>query len=170
MTEKKRALPFPLVLTLLGYAGCGGPAGTGPSPDMGSAAVQPKFSSLYGDYFKNCQGCHTPMAPGRTDLTEKTLDFSTQATAYSKLTTGKAMGLQGIQAGCNGVPFVQATPDKSLVVAALDQPTRQTFDVTGSPDCNANTISDMTVKVGSAPSADFVAALKKWIQAGAQNN
>ena len=71
---------------------------------------------------------------------------------------------------CNTVPFIDAQPGRSLILAVLDQPTRQLFDLPAHPNCDVNTISDETVKVGSAPSAAFIAALKGWLQAGAQNN
>ena len=142
--------------------------------DLGSATttgVQPHFSSLYADYFSNCAQCHAPGALGATSETEKTLDFSTQAKAYASLKS-TASGLTGNQAGCNGVAFIQ--PDKpamSLVVAALDSSTRKAFDLASNPSCDQNAISDMTIaKVGKAPSAEFLAALKTWIQNGAAND
>ena len=86
--------------------------------------------------------------------------------------TARASGMTGNQAGCNGVPFIQ--PDKpamSLVVAAIDSSTRKAFDLASNPSCDQNAISDMTIaKVGKAPSAEFLAALKTWIQNGAVND
>jgi hypothetical protein len=152
--------------------GCGVLGGTGTPNDGkdGGTGVQAKFSSLYGDYFKECQGCHAPNAPGRTNETEKTLNFMSAATAYQAITNGKAMGLTGNQEGCNGAPFIQKTAAQSLIYAVLDGPTRQAFDLPALPSCDASAISDMTIKVGSQPSAQFLGALKGWIEGGALNN
>jgi len=133
--------------------------------------VEPKFSSLYGDYFSNCKQCHAAGALGKTSETEKSLDFSSSAKAYATLTGGSATGLVGNQADCNGVPFIQkGDPAHSLVVAALDAGARQAFDLAGNPNCDASAISDMTVKVNKTPSTEFLSALKTWITNGAQND
>ena len=58
----------------------------------------------------------------------------------------------------------------SLVLAVIDQPTRQAFDVASAPGCDVDAITDATVKSGKQPSAAFVAALKTWLGAGAPNN
>lgn len=138
--------------------------------DLAASSVEPKFSSLYGDYLSNCAQCHSPGAVGATSETEKSLDFSTQSKAYASL-MGSATGLVGNQSGCNGVAFVQKDkPAMSLLVASLDSSTRSAFDLAGKPSCDQNAISDMTVKVGKAPSAAFVTALKTWIQNGAAND
>jgi hypothetical protein len=160
-------------------AGCGGTTDTGTmmmmTPDMANPSpmptVQPMFSSLMGDYFGKCGQCHAPGAPGRTSTIEMTLDFSTAATAYTSITSGKAKGLMGNTAGCNMVPFVTPMmPQQSLIVAVVDQPTRAAFDLPPFTSCDSSAISDETVKVGSPPSADFVTALQGWITAGAPNN
>ena len=52
-------------------------------------------------------------------------------------------------------------------MATLDQQVRTAFDLPANPNCDMNAISDETVKVGSAPSAAFLSALKTWIQNGA---
>ncbi len=138
-------------------------------PDSGGGAVEATFTSLYGDYFANCKQCHAPGAPGRTSDIETTLDFSSKAMAYTTL-KGMAAGLSGNHTGCNGVKFIGATAATSLVLAVLDQPTRQAFDVTASPNCDVDSITDATVKTGKQPSAAFVTALKTWLGAGAPNN
>jgi hypothetical protein len=138
--------------------------------DAGSAPVEAKFTSLYGDYFSNCKDCHSPAGAGRTSDTEQTLNFTSHDTALSTLKTGMASGLVGNFTGCNGVPFIASTPGSSLVVAVLDQSTRQAIDLSGHPDCDSSSIPDMTAKVGHAPSTQFVAALKTWITDGAMDN
>jgi hypothetical protein len=157
-------------------ASCGGidpgssPDGGGEAADL-SSAPQPKFSSLFGSYLNQCGSCHAPGAPGRTSDIEQTLDFSTVQTAYTTLTTGKALGLTGNQQSCNMTPFiVSGKPAQSLLVATLDGPTRVAFDLPASPSCDSSAISDETVKVGSAPSAEFVVALKEWITGNAPND
>jgi hypothetical protein len=149
-------------------SGC--PASTGDTPDSGGM-VEATFTSLYGDYFGNCKQCHAPGAPGRTSDTEQTLNFASRATALAALKTGMATGLIGNFMDCNGVKFLDATPAKSLVLAVLDQSTRTLIDLSPAhATCDKDTIPDMTVKVGSAPSAAFVTALKTWITSGAPDN
>lgn len=168
MITKLSILSLSLALGLAGLAaGCS--AGTETSPD-GGGTVQATFTSLYGDYLSNCGHCHAPSAPGRTSDIEQSLDFTTRATALTSL-RGSATGLVGNHTGCNGVPFLASTPGKSLLLAVLDQPTRQAIDLSpGHPDCDIDMISDETVKVGSPPSTEFVAALKMWISDGALDN
>jgi hypothetical protein len=149
--------------------GC--PASTDTTPDSGGGGpVEATFTSLYGDYLGTCKRCHAPGAPGRTSDIEQVLDFSTKATAFTSLKTGMATGLTGNHTGCNGVPFLDATPAKSLVLAVLDQPTRQAIDLSAHPTCDINSITDATVKVGSQPSTAFLGALETWITSGAPNN
>ena len=141
------------------------------TPDAGSGMVEATFTSLYGDYFGNCKQCHAPGAPGRTSDIETTLDFSSKATAYTTIKTGMAAGLTGNKTMCNGVPFLGTTPAKSLLLAVIDQPTRQAIDLSPQyPGCDIDTITDGTVKVGKQPSTAFLAALETWITNGALNN
>jgi hypothetical protein len=168
-------------------SGCGGvgPADMSPppldmavaaaTPDMASAngdagAMPAKFSALYTGYLNLCANCHAPNAPGRTSDIEATLDFTSVATAHRTLTTGMAAGLVGNSTACNGVPFIQSLPEQSLLVAVLDKPTRDAFDLTTFPSCDSTAITDQTFKVGTQPSAAFISALKLWITAGAPNN
>lgn len=160
-------LAFAFALVASG-AGC--PASTDTGPDGGGGPVQATFTSLYGDYLGKCKSCHAPGAPGRTSDIEQSLDFTSRSTALTTL-RGMAAGLMGNHTDCNGVPFLAATAAKSLLVAVIDQPTRQAIDL--SPQhatCDVDTISDETVKVGSQPSSDFVTALKTWVGNGAQDN
>jgi hypothetical protein len=149
---------------LLLLAGCGMTT----TPDGPSGGVTASFASLYGDYFSHCSQCHTPTAPGRTSDIEMNLDFTTKATAFTSITSKMASVPPGNFTGCNGVAFVMSgTPAKSLIVAVVDEGTRQSFDV---GTCGRDDIPDETLMVGSAPSAAFVTALKDWISAGAPNN
>ena len=162
-----------LCLSLL-VGGCGGAfldeeldLTSGETGDL-AVTVTPHFGSLYGDYLSTCKQCHAPGAPGRTLDTEQSLDFTTRSTAYTTLTTKLAAGLVGNQLACNDVPFLVAgQPSQSLLVAVLDATVRQAFDRPAAPGCDVDAISDETVKVGSAPSAAFLAALSDWITAGA---
>lgn len=151
-------------------AGCGQVGLTDAGEQIDAATVQATFTSLYGSYLSQCAYCHAPAGPGRTSDIEQTLDFTTRATAYTTITTGMATGLQGNFAGCNTVPFIDAQPARSLILAVLDQPTRQAFDLPAHPNCDIDTITDEAAKLGSPPSAAFIAALKGWLQAGAQND
>lgn len=143
----------------------------GGTPDAGGGGgVTATFSSLYGDYFSRCGSCHSPTGPGRTPDIEMSLDFSSKAAAHSSITTKMAAGLTGNFSGCNGVPFVDSMASRSLILAALDQPTRAAFDHPMYPNCDVDSIADQTLKVGSQPSAAFITALKGWLAAGAPNN
>jgi hypothetical protein len=148
--------------------------GGGEATDEGGAdeggSTTDSFSTLYAGYFSTCKVCHTPNAPGRTSETEQTLDFSSRSQAYNTITQGTASGLTGNQEGCNGAPFIGDTAGESLILAVVDEDTRANFDLPSHPDCNADSISDMTLKVGNAPSSAFVQSLSAWIEAGAPNN
>jgi mono/diheme cytochrome c family protein len=159
-------------LAMIALAGCQPADTTTPDGGTGSGGtVEATFTSLYADYFGNCKNCHAPGAPGRTSDIEQTLNFSTKAMAYTTIKTGMAAGLTGNHTGCNGAAFLGTTPAKSLILAVLDQPTRQSIDLSPtSPNCDLNSITDATVKAGKQPSAAFVTALKTWITNGALNN
>lgn len=152
-------------------AACGDEVTGDGTPDAGGGTVTATFTSLYADYFSECGQCHAPGAPGAgAPGIEMTLNFSTKAAAYTSIKSGMATGLDGNQMDCNGVPFVGANASSSLILAVLDQPTRQAFDLTSHPNCDVDAITDETVKVGSPPSAAFITALKGWLNAGAPNN
>lgn len=161
----------------LSLVACGTTPGTNTDAgkqDQGGAdsgtTIEAKFSSLYADYLQECKSCHTPTAPGRTADTEKTLDFTSAATAFTTITTGSASGLIGNQKECNSVPFIQkGSPNKSLIVASFDADVRRLYDNTTTPKCNAAAISDMTLKAGS-PTPAFLTAFKQWVTDGAANN
>jgi len=132
--------------------------------------IGPNFTSLYANYLDDCAECHAPGAPGRTADTEQTLDFSTKATAYTTLKTGMAAGLTGNVAGCNGSNFLAATPGASLLLAVLDQPTRNLYDDPAHSMCDMDAITDETARLSTAPSAAYIQAMKDWITAGSPNN
>lgn len=140
--------------------------GTGPDAAVGE---QDPFTLLYSsDSFQQCQGCHAPDAAGFDPSagTEATQDWSTRDSAYAAL-QGTASGLIGNFEGCNGVPFIGDTPETSLLVAVFDESVRQNFSLADFPDCNADTISDMTLKIGSSISQAELDLLVDWIAAGA---
>ncbi len=141
----------------------------GGESDGAAEGVVATFTSLYGDYFQECVDCHSPDGVGHTDDTEATLDFTSRETAYATI-SGTASGLVGNQEGCNGTPFLGATAAESLIYAVLDEDTRAAFDLPDHVDCNVDSISDETVKVGSEPTEEFMAALATWIDAGAADD
>lgn len=135
--------------------------------EPGGGAIGDAFTSIYeSTEFQMCSGCHAPGAPGRVEGTEATQDWSTRDKAYTSL-MGKASGLIGNFAGCNGVAFIGATADESLLVAAFDEQVRENFMVASTPDCTGDAISDMTLKIGSPLSDDVLNQLKAWINDGA---
>lgn len=128
------------------------------------------FTALYHtSSFQTCADCHAPNAPGFTEGTEATQDWSTRDTAYTSL-QGEASGLIGNFAGCNGVPFIGATPEDSLLLAVFDDSVRAGFSLPEHPDCNADSISDMTLKIGGPLSATEMQLLRDWIADGAPDD
>lgn len=149
-----------LVVTLA-LAGC-------PAEEM-MMTDEDDFTLIFSSaYFQECGGCHAPGAPGFTDGTEATQDWSTRDEAFTSL-QGVASGLIGNFQGCNDVPLIGDTPENSLLVASLDETVRQNFSVSGFPDCNLNTISDMTLKIASDLDPVDLDLLKTWISNGAPN-
>ncbi|MCO4763199.1 MAG: hypothetical protein KC502_16900 [Myxococcales bacterium] len=122
------------------------------------------FDVAYTSFLNKCSQCHGPDALGRSSDTAKGLDMSSAATARTSLTDNTVSGLTGNSAGCNGVPFVvPGKPEQSLFIAVLDADARTKFDLPSHPNCDNDAISDMTLKVNAEPSADTLAALKRWV-------
>ncbi len=134
------------------------------------------FSKIYASTsFQQCKNCHAPNAAGRDpETTELNLDWSTQAQAYSttKNKTASVPASNSQKDGCNGVPFIAATPEKSLIVAVFDETIRASFSVTGNTNCVPDEIPDMTLQLINQ--ADLTATektnLKTWITNGAPEN
>jgi hypothetical protein len=125
------------------------------------------FAHLYqSSEFQACAGCHAPGAPGKTEGTEATQDWSTQGRAYSSL-HGTASGLIGNFSGCNGVPFLGESAAESLLVAAFDEQVRAAFQSREVPSCDGDAISDQTLKIGGPLPDSLLAELKAWVDAGA---
>jgi hypothetical protein len=125
------------------------------------------FTHLYqSSEFQTCAGCHAPDAPGKTLGTESTQDWSTRERAYSTL-HGTASGLLGNFSGCNGAPFLGATAEQSLLVAAFDEQVRAAFQSREVPSCDGDAISDQTLKLGGPLPEPLLAELKAWVDAGA---
>lgn len=126
------------------------------------------FSRIYeSEEFQTCSGCHAPGAAGFVEGTEATQNWSTRDTAYSTLRQA-ASGMIGNFAACNNVPFLGETAEQSLLVAALDEDVRANYSNPSFPDCNADTISDQTLKIGGPLPAALLQELKDWIDGGAQ--
>jgi mono/diheme cytochrome c family protein len=124
------------------------------------------FASIYeSDEFQTCSGCHAPGAPGKVSGTEATQDWSTQATADASLQR-TASGLIGNFAGCNGVPFIGSSADQSLLVAVFDSDVRANFENAQFPSCNADAITDETLRLGRDLPAGLLQDLKDWIDGG----
>lgn len=136
-------------------------------PAGSDAGPEDTFTQLYDSLGTTCGGCHAPGAPGAPVGTEATQDWSTRDSAYNTL-QGTASGLEGNFAGCNGVPFLGATPETSLLVAAFDENVRADFSLAEFPDCNADSISDMTLKIGRQLTGDERALLNQFVMEEAQ--
>jgi hypothetical protein len=128
-------------------------------PDAGP---EDPFTQLYQSIGSTCAGCHAPGAPGAMPGVEETQDWSSEANAREAL-FGSASGLIGNFAGCNGVPFIGDSVETSLIMAAFDGQVRADFSVAEFPDCNADSISDMTLKIGRQLTPDERSLLAEFI-------
>ena len=126
------------------------------------AGPEDSFTQLYNAIGSQCAGCHAPGAAGNTPGTEQTQDWSSAASARTSL-QGTASGLMGNFEACNGVPFIGDSVETSLLVAAFDEDVRADFTVASNPDCNADTISDMTLKIGGPLSDQELTLLKQFV-------
>ena len=134
-----------------------------------AVGVEATAQSLYDGYFNKCASCHADGAAGKTSQTEQNLDFGS-VEAMKKSVLLKASGLVGNQSGCNDVPFIEAgNANGSLLVAVVDESARQSFDNSKYPNCDSTAISAMENRVGGAPSAEVLTALKQWINDGGTN-
>ena len=140
-----------------------------PVEDPGGADAAPAdtFTMLYETLGDSCRGCHAPGAVGAPVGTEATQDWSSVDSARSTL-RGTASGLMGNFAGCNDVPFLGDTPETSLLVAALDENVRAEFTLAEFPDCNADAISDMTLKIGRQLTPGELSLLREFVMEEAQ--
>ena len=170
MNTKKRLTTIIAASVAMLALGCGeGINGDGDGDGDGDvdASQADAFTEIFNSSsFQNCSGCHAPGAPGKTAGTEETQDWSTRATAFTAW-QGNASGLIGNFEGCNGVPFLGATAEESLAVAVFDETIRMNFSNASFPDCDSDSISDMTLKIGGPLPAGLLDDLKAWVNAGA---
>ena len=133
----------------------------------GAGAGDDAFSRIYASSeFQTCSGCHAPGAAGRTAGTEATQDWSTRDRAYATLQRN-ASGMIGNFSGCNGAPFLGATSERSLLVAAFDFDVRTDFQSAEVASCNGDAIADQTLHIGGPLPTSLLGQLKDWIDAGA---
>jgi cytochrome c5 len=135
-----------------------------PAEEPGGADAGPAdtFTMLYESIGESCKGCHAEGAIGAPVGTEATQDWSSVDSARTSL-KGTASGLMGNFTGCNGVPLLGDTPETSLLVAAFDENVRADFSLADFPDCNADSISDMTLKIGRPLSAAELSLLEQFV-------
>lgn len=126
------------------------------------AGPEDTFTQLYNAVGSQCAGCHAPGAAGNTPGTEQTQDWSSPQSARTSL-QGMASGMAGNFEGCNGVAFIGDSVETSLLVAAFDEDVRADFAVASSPDCTADAISDMTLKIGRPLSGQELTLLKQFV-------
>jgi hypothetical protein len=132
----------------------------------GAGSGDDAFSRIYASSdFQTCSGCHAPGASGRTEGTETTQDWSTRDKAYASLQRNAA-GMIGNFKGCNGVPFIGPSSERSLLVAAFDFDVRNSFQ-SSTASCDGDAIADQTLKIGGPLPASLLNQLKDWIDAGA---
>ena len=124
------------------------------------------FATIYElDLVSECVDCHAPGADGFVDGVEATQNWSDIETAYASL-QGTAPGLIGNFQGCNDVPLIGDSPETSLLVAVLDEDVRAEFSLPDYPDCNADGIADMSLKISGDVDEVELEMLKAWISAG----
>jgi hypothetical protein len=133
----------------------------------GATSGDDAFSRIYASSdFQTCSGCHAPGASGKTEGTETTQDWSTRDKAYASLQRNAA-GMIGNFKGCNGVPFIAPSSERSLLVAAFDFDVRTDFQSSTVSSCDGDAIADQTLKIGGPLPASLLTQLKDWIDAGA---
>ena len=64
------------------------------------------------------------------------------------------------------MPLIGDSPETSLLVAVLDEDVRAEFSLPDYPDCNADGIADMSLKISGDVDEVELEMLKAWISAG----
>jgi hypothetical protein len=162
----RRPPAAPRSLQLLAVAGALYALGCSDTADPLGEGGDPDFGSIHAELGQACSECHAPDAPGTTEGTEATQDWSTLESARRTL-RGNASGLIGNFAGCNGVPLLGASAEQSLLVASLDDDVRANFELADHPDCTGDAISNQNQKLSEPVSDSVLQDLKDWIDAGA---
>ena len=134
------------------------------SNDLNSS--ESTFSTIYTNTLNpSCIQCHKPGTPAYVTSGVR-LDFTTQATAFSTLTTQNASGTTS-GANCTSalIPYVQsASPTTSFLMAVLfSDHWSPSFVATG---CAPYSVHHTDVSLSAAEKT----AIVNWINAGAPNN
>jgi hypothetical protein len=131
--------------------------------------VEPTFTSLHENFFasggSSCgrSSCHQT---GTQAYASIKLDMNTDKSGvYTAL---KSTSIQNLQnAECDGIPLVKASDwDGSLLKAMAGSETDRTEFAAAHGNCSPSRFSTMFGSVDEAT----LAALKKWVNDGAQNN
>ncbi len=150
-TLKKLGLAVTLTGMVFGLARCGG------SSNSSNTA---SFSYIYSNTLnKSCTQCHTASVTTAQDSAG--LDFSSQATAYSGLTSRTVNGTTA-RTDCSTVHLVVAdSPSTSYLMGAI---TTGVFNVSGCTPVYSG------VHDGLGLSSDEISGIQAWINAGAPND
>lgn len=121
------------------------------------------FGSVYQSIqTSGCVECHAP--GGSATLSNSTLDFTSQASAYSSLIAASATSGGSNCASLKDV--VAGSPSTSYMLGALITAYRDNFSTATGTTCQPTNSHGLTV----ALSAEEQASLVAWIQNGALNN
>jgi hypothetical protein len=150
-----------IVLSLLGLASLSVIVSCGAKTDTASSSTT--FTAVYAVINnQSCSQCHQPGGSATTSGTP--LDFTTQANAYSGLTTKSSTGT--VASACNGVPLaVSSNPTGSYLLAVLFADyASNTFGKAGcTPYYNTH---NAHFSLSSSDEAEFVS----WINGGRKND
>ena len=151
-----RALRNVLALTIIAFA-----IGCQKKEDEGTT-----FSTIYAQTLGKTSGCANCHAPGGSGTNQGAqLDFSTQALAYSTLTSKKVTG-SSKSSTCGTVNIVTAGSPSNSYLAGAVVGSHNVNNFAGVSDCQP--ITDHIN--GNYASASEQEAIISWIQSGAKNN
>jgi hypothetical protein len=122
-----------------------------------------RFTTLYNDLFSpDCKNCHKPGADAYANF-GVTLDFSTQDTAHSTLTSLKVQATNA-DPDCNGAVdlVVTGVPEKSYLAAVLIS-SYLTDDFAGVSGCTPFHSTTLSI------SSEEQSSIETWILEGATN-
>jgi hypothetical protein len=112
-----------------------------------------------------CAKCHKPGTEVYTNSVQN-LDFSSQSAAYESLS--QTMLSPTLKPLCGSSKYVKASDSaNSILMGVMSESTRTAF-AANNGGCQPMALSEMDSL--SSVSAEAVAAIKQWIDAGAANN
>ncbi|MCB9025054.1 MAG: hypothetical protein H6625_01945 [Bdellovibrionaceae bacterium] len=129
-----------------------------------STSATPSFTNIYNNVLsQSCVGCHAPGGDAY-DNDGVLLNFSTQTTSYSSLTSLNVTGASSIGT-CGGIPIVGNTPETSYLVGVLFDDYHQN-NFAGVSGCTPYSVHLSNQNLSASEKSEII----NWITAGASNN